>query len=319
MTLSTFNIRLNVSATDGLINSCLIRCFLVSGFLAGSFLIGSAISHAESCVPNFGSDYEKIFCELKRSGRGHTLPSLYEFRNNPPLTQALLLKKPAERAGIKVIITERESKDIVYQQERLLFNEPVDSLPDEKLAAINAQPIKKILPDIKQESMLAANIAAVEHSKDWLSSCYLRDAELLCAGRRFQLITNQINQHLREGVLEPRHKLNLPAVNKATKEEDLGQAYTRYINGMIEIGLGASTMSYSKFVRLYEQIQTQKLNFVNRFETMYEFLKKDKASIGVSTKAMVAAGFNTRYCSELNQGLLACEHESNNYLFQPVN
>jgi len=73
-------------------------------------------------------------------------------------------------------------------------------------------------------------------------------------------------------------------------------------------------MSYTKFVNLHNYIVGQHVDFVARFETMYEFLKKDKAAIGVSTKLTIAPGLTFEYCSQL-ENFIACDYQKNNYVF----
>jgi len=77
---------------------------------------------AERCEPQDNNEYEKILCQLKQSGRGAGLPNIYQFRENPPLIQALLLKKTAERAGITVKIPERDNQETLRRQEELLVS-----------------------------------------------------------------------------------------------------------------------------------------------------------------------------------------------------
>ena len=277
---------------------------------------------AEPCQPAPGNEYEKVLCQLKNTGRGEGLPTLYEFRNNPPITQAFLLKKPAERAGIPLRIPERDNAQTVDRQTDLLLTRAAAALDHKEKPAKAAPkpvsvvavpapvpapaPIKAPAPLVAVEPQAAVNP---------LASCRLQGFALECAQGRFELVTNRSNQSLAEGVLSEEHRLALPARKNESLDEYLQRAYSRYVEGMMEIGLGASTMSYSKFVHLHEHISAQQLDFVERFETMYHFLKLDKASIGVSTKPVIAAGFTTTWCSDLKPELLACEYGRDNYLF----
>lgn len=259
---------------------------------------------AEACEPLPGNEYEKVFCQLKRSGRGEELPSIYDFRKNPPLMQALLLKKPAERAGIPLRIPERGNADTVDRQADLLLASTV------KPAAV-----KKVVSPPVASKTLRDVLIEFKPVADPVAGCVLTDFELSCDHGRYQLVTNQANQYLPEGALSENNHLGLPLNAGQGRDAYLQQAYSRYLDGMIHIGLGASTLSYTKFVNLYDHITGQKLDFPARFETMYHFLKEDKSKIGVTTKPMIAKGFTTQYCSDVRPELLACEHGRDNHLF----
>lgn len=293
------------------------------------FLVIASISvsvRAEPCDPAPGNQYEKIFCQLKRSGRGQELSTLHDFRKNPPLTQAFLLKKPAERAGITLRIPERHNTETVDRQADLLLkttgsNASAITAPPRPTADPKAlaKTVVSVAPVAPGQPETGKKILPVEKTNP-LESCVLRDFALQCEHGMFRLVTNRANQHLEEGMLSEGHRLGLPVFQgKASDREALEQywqqAYSRYLAGMMEIGLGASTLSYSKFVHLYNHLVSQQLNFAERFETMYHFLKLDKSSIGVSTRPVIAEGFTTRYCSELSPELLACEYQRDNYIF----
>lgn len=294
------------------------RC--ITGFLL--LILCGVHGNLQACEPAPGNEYEKVFCQLKRSGKGEALPSIHEFRKNPPLTQALLLKKPAERAGIPLKIPERGNAEVVDRQLEVLLSAP-SSAAEKKILnkeVVSKQAVSKkvepkpVTPKVKTPDVTPV---VVREAVSVLDTCVVNQFELHCSGAQYRLVTNQTNQQLREGVLSEGHRLNLPAFQGSAQdlEDYLLKAYRRYVEGMLEIGLGASTMSYTKFVRVYEFNAAQGLSFAERFETAYQFQKREKASIGVNTKPMLAAGFNTRFCSELTGELLACEHQRDNYLF----
>src|SRR5690606_22003974 len=120
------------------------------GFSAIIFwAVFGAVMQAEACEPASGNEYEKVFCQLKRSGRGEELPSIHDFRKNPPLMQALLLKKPAERAGIPLRIPERGNAETVDRQADLLLApmvEPTLEPPkDQKLLPAKTVPAPQVV------------------------------------------------------------------------------------------------------------------------------------------------------------------------------
>jgi len=348
---------------------------------------------AERCEPQENNEYEKILCQLKQNGHGAGLPNIFQFRENPPLVQALLLKKPAERAGITVEIPERDNQETLRRQEDLLLatpaaataepvhlnsavttvkiiqqapapvvTQPVAVTPTstepvrlgsavktisvvQQAPAMSAVPPAPALPAVvattpvapepapATEPVLAGKEIAInkevfepqvmdKSAASPLASCTLQQLTLGCAGGRYQLLGNKTNQQLPANALAEDHKLALPvytgaADDTAAVDSYLAKAYDRYLAGMMEIGLGASTMSYTKFANLYHYIVEQHLDFSGRFETMYQFLKKDKAAIGVSTKLSVATGFTPQYCNEL-ENFVACDYKGVNYVFTKV-
>lgn len=312
----------------------------------------SQTAAAENCEPQAGNEYEKIFCQLKRSGRGVGLPNIYQFRENPPITQALLLKKPAERAGIVVKIPERNDQETLRRQEDLLMAAPgsqsegprpltksvqtVEIIQQAPLPVVQPAKVQAVVAEVVDQKVVAVAPVAVttevvadvvaltepdksQPAESGLDTCVLKQLAFECTDGRYPLIGNKTNQQLLADALSEDHKLALPVYSGARDDAAaldayLASAYSRYLSGMMEIGLGASTMSYGKFVNLHSYIIEQKLDFVGRFETMYEYLKKDKQTIGVSTKLNVAAGLTTQSCSTLDN-IIVCDYQKTNYIF----
>lgn len=314
-----------------------------AGLLSAAMLLCSQAALAERCEPQENNEYEKIFCQLKRSGRGASLPNIYQFRENPPLTQALLLKKPAERAGITVKIPERDNQETLQRQEALLIAatpepsegprpldrsvktlEIIQQVPPAPVAVEQSETPVLAAPDVATEIMAKEQTPVLEveipaSTDNAMAGCSLQQMTVQCASGRYQLVGNKTNQQLSANALADEHKLALPVYSGApgdlaALDEYLTRAYSRYLAGMLEIGLGASTMSYGKFVNLHKYITDQRLDFVGRFETMYQFLKKDKQSIGVSTKLTLAEGLVVQDCSML-ENIIACDYEASNYIF----
>lgn len=313
----------------------------ISRYAACLLLLGTFFSSlpawAERCEPQENNEYEKIFCQLKRSGRGAALPNIYQFRENTPITQALLLKKPAERAGITIKIPERDDHETLQRQEDLLTADAVAKSDGPRPLDRSVKTlaiVQQVPPVVAQPEAPALIVApadtAIEKTivmqpgintlaERAMEGCSLQQLALQCANGRYQLAGNKTNQQLPANALADDHKLALPVYqgavdDTAAVDEYLTRAYSRYLDGMIEIGLGASTMSYVKFANLHKYITDQKLDFVGRFETMYQFLKKDKQTIGVSTRLGIAEGFTLQNCSSLEK-IIACDYQKANYLF----
>ncbi len=176
--------------------------------------------------------------------------------------------------------------------------------------ALNTAPPKKTL--------------VVESRPETVSSCHLDQFTLQCPDGIYQLVTDKSNQQLAPDALSDAHKLMLPLFvanpsDPAALDKYLADAYGRYLQAMMDIGLGSQTMTYAVFANLYDFNRKEHLDFPGRFAAMYDMLKQEKATIAVSTKPHLPEGFNLQYCSQLDN-LVACDYQKNNYLFaKPAN
>jgi hypothetical protein len=90
----------------------------------------------------------------------------------------------------------------------------------------------------------------------------------------------------------------------------------KHCHGALVLGLGGVTMTFGKFAYLYRDVQLKGLNFVQRFETMYSFLKKDKTTMGVSESVPSSVAFTINDCSPLDDQRFVCAHQGRNYIFE---
>jgi hypothetical protein len=147
------------------------------------------------------------------------------------------------------------------------------------------------------------------------SVCELQGNRLKCADGNFVLIGNKANSRLAATALSADNKMALPSYQNGALNQYLTQAYRQYITKMDEIGLGGVTMTYRKFAYLYSDLKSKGLDFSLRFETMYSFLKKDKATLGVSESIRVPQGLDAHYCSPLGERFYVCDLQGRNYIF----
>jgi len=150
-----------------------------------------------------------------------------------------------------------------------------------------------------------------------MEACEL-DGELIrCGGRRFRLVTNLANHLLEPQALSDSNRLLLPA---NPGDEDLKdyllQAYQTYIEKMLTIGLGASTMSFSKFYYTHQSLQRQDADFAARMEKMFEFLKKDKAAMAIQPRYHNKLPRSLDQCGRLSQRLIVCDEGDVNWVFE---
>lgn len=243
----------------------------------------------EFCMLLAENYHEQLYCELRGMGQGRDLPSLLDFRRNDNLTQALILKRPAGRVGIDIVLPKSPPRDL--------------HAPPALAERLSLQP------------------PASAESPQGNSLCRFAGVELHCSADRYRLVGNRNNRHLAEGVLDSDNRMDIPALPDAReKPEGLGSyltlAYRQYLLKMMEIGLGGSTFSYRKFVYLFEDVAARGLDFSGRFETMFGFLKQDKRRLSVSEQLPDISRLSPHTCEQLDQTLAVCDGGWKNYLFR---
>ena len=243
------------------------------------------------CFASAASYYEQVYCELQAKGEAKSLPPFYQFKRNDSMTQALLLKRPALRAGIE--------------------------LPMPKATAPSAPAVKKSISKVPKQpsASLTANSGK--------SPCRLTDNSIFCGELRFDLTGNRKNSRLSAGVLNAENKMSLPVYtgllsDQAAVNTYLVNAYRQYLEKMHSIGLGGVTMTYAKFDFLFFDLHKKGLDFSQRFDTMYDFLKKDKAKMAVSEKQVIDSQLRFEDCDFLPESMFACSRSGRNYLFLSV-
>ena len=233
---------------------------------------------ASECFNFADTYYQQVYCEIKASGKGNGLPSFLDFRRNTEQMQALLLKPHARKAGVK-------------------FELPATTKP--------VVSVKKTLP--------APTLPAGG------SDCTVAGLELHCAAASYRLVTNLPNNRLEAGALSAENAMNLPGfsgnrLQAAEVETYLTTAYQHYLQKMMAIGLGGSTMSYGKFAYLFEDLGRKGVSFADRFEVMYRYLKADKRNLSVPVRASLPAGFDTGNCYAIAQWMV-CQAGMHNFVF----
>jgi len=279
-------------------------------------LISTHSQAEEFCFLQADNNYEQLYCELKARGVSRGLPSFYVFKKNEPLTQALLLKRPAARLGIEVSLPKKSPAHKVYPSS----SEPSKSSrprQDSSQASSLQTRVKKIKSD--KTMALIENIIDVDNSHP-LAICILSQEVIECKSDKFHLTGNKKNKNLQKGVLLNDNKLAIKSYQPEKHKNELlnkylDDAYRLYIEKMFEIGLGASTLNYPKFIFLFNDLEANGVDFSGRFETMFEFLKKDKLSISVSEKVPDDVSVSIKNCMLINASIIACQSGRKNYLY----
>jgi hypothetical protein len=237
--------------------------------------------------------YEQLYCEVKAMGQGRRLPSFLDFRRNNELTQAMLLKRPAAKVGVEVVLPKR------------------DAAPS--MATAPERALSKTMHVNREMGSVGS-----------LRQCLFNAASIQCADDSYHLVGNEANKKLKKGVLADSNRMDIPVYSGLLSDQQelnqyLTRAYRQYIKKMLDIGLGGSTFSYAKFVFLFNDVATKGIDFSQRFETMFRFLKQDKQNIAVSEGLPDSVPLAREYCDKLDDGLVVCNGGRKNYLYRHIN
>lgn len=267
-----------------------------SGFLLLMLQASTAYS-ATNCLELARTKMEEAYCKVKASGHGKTLPSLQDFRNNPEQMQRLLLKNPAKKAKITLPEISHPSKkttrDVQHQQPTK------DSIP---------------MPKTRQNTVIADGTQGI-------SRCILQKNQIQCGPDYYLLRTNLPNHELEPSVLERGNQLHFPdSLSPPYSEESsmqyLSDCYPLYIKKMLSIGLGDSTMSFTQFVTMHEEIQKTDADFAKRFSEMFELLKMEKSNNAVRRRYNDTYPSNIEQCMFLSGDIIACDNVRKNWVYQ---
>ncbi|HSC68644.1 MAG TPA: hypothetical protein VLC79_13185 [Cellvibrio sp.] len=260
-------------------------------------VLAAGASADQFCFALAETYYEQVYCQLQAKAQTKGLPSFNQFKKNDELVQASLLKRPAERNGIKLPAPARKATP-----------SPLTSVTQADRSATTR------LKAVVNEPAAVPERAVSESGSG--ADCMLRAKQIRCGNQVFNLIGNKANQRLAKGALATDNKMNLPRYSESGFSQYLIRAYQQYIDKMCDIGLCGVTMTYRKFAYLYQDLQTKGLDFAERFEIMYSFLKKDKANMGVSESSNAPQGLQLQDCVLLTVARYVCDFQGRNYIFE---
>lgn len=246
-----------------------------------------------ACEAQAQTELEKVFCKVKAANPQALPYSLKEFRKNPAKTQRLLLNRPAKAAEVAL----PAAAEIPTPQ-------PARSAPLNPPAPPSARPPVKM-----QKAVPAASA----------SGCALQGKVIRCPEGNYLLTGNQPNSALAEGAFERR--LNLPdytgpAGDAEQQQRWLADCYREYVTQMTALGLAGSTMSFTRFHHTWQEATARGADFPARMGQMFEFLKKDKASLGVKTHYTDSLPQNLSQCVKLTDFLWVCDNVRHNWVYQ---
>ncbi len=285
----------------------------IAAYIAGtSFIVlhAASVQASQFCFASAKTYYEQVYCELEAKGKTKDLPSFDQFKHNNEIVQASLLKLPAERNRIALPPPKKAASSV----------DDVPAPTIEKKALAKKESGAKAAPAQQENIQEDYNIPRkFDRAGSVVGDprCQLHTAEIQCTTKRYKLIGNRTNSRLDEGALLDSNKMLLPLYQSGQSlSAYVTAAYRQYIEKMCAIGLGGVTMTYTRFAYLYEDLQSKNVNFVQRFELMYSFLKKDKAAMWISEKIPVNAQLAMQYCELMTEKLYICAAQGQNYIFE---
>ncbi|MGI1679762.1 MAG: hypothetical protein K6L75_13560 [Cellvibrionaceae bacterium] len=265
----------------------------------------SPLARAQSdCTLQAKTELEKLFCKIQVSSEARTLPSFSDFRKNSSKVQAALLKAPARRLNLpmpKIANTKKKNE----------FKTSAFS----RSAGDSLAPARKLRPD----SSANRENRSIRTSGD-LVGCDLLSEAIECGARIYKLSSNTSNKNLRSGALSEENKMLMKSFQGDRKNINavknyLYDAYLQYIEKMLDIGLGASTMSFTKFYYTFYDLQDKNQDFSSRFEKMFGFLKKDKSSMTIKSRYTDSKPDAISQCAALSHEIIVCDQKEINWVF----
>lgn len=243
--------------------------------LGACFDAAQAAPVDDACMDGAKTELEKLYCKVVSEGQGAGLPSPTDFKRNDPQVQALLLRRPAGRLGLELPQPEPER---------------------------SSQPENGPGPAGR------------------LADCRLQGQRITCPQRRFELVENQPNRKLAEGALEPDNSLGLRPFKGNRNDEEavrryLSDAYDRYIPKMVDIGLGANTMSFTAFHNAFHTIEDGGVDFARRMEQTFTLLKQDKKTLAVKARYHDELPQDISLCTVINRDIIVCDNVGTNWVY----
>lgn len=259
----------------------------------------------DACLVSARSDLERVYCEVIERGGGAGLPSELDFKRNDPQVQALLLKRPATRLGLKVPAPGSGSRPAPAKSAVKTTAPSVENSPENRADSSGGQQPASTTNSVAERS---------------LAKCQLQGEALLCPGRRFELATNQNNRELLPGVLEDSNTLSLPSFEGDRNDDEavrryLSDAYDIYIPKMLAIGLGATTMSFTAFHNAFHSIEDGGVDFAERLEQTYQLLKQDKKTMAVKARYHDELPDSINLCTEISRDIVVCDNVGKNWIY----
>lgn len=296
------------SATNSRIPACLLLIFWHVPIQALPSM------QVYQCQARASTDYEKIYCQVLEQGEGASLPVWEDFIRNNRQVQRLLLKHPASRLNIKLPAVSPVSATEATISKSTGTNNSAISVVKSRPQSMMTLPASTALatPPVPPSATLP---------QTRFNSCQLQNNQIVCANVFYVMQENIGNNRLNPEVFLSAYTLDIPEFDNRTNDSVaidryLTDAYERYLQRMIAIGLGGSTMSYTRFYHTFTDLRARQISFSQRFETMYTFLKKDKQQMQVKKRLSERLPDSLSQCDRVGGDYFVCDLDEVNWVYQ---
>ncbi len=253
---------------------------------------------SKECYQAAKTGLEKVYCQILEKGAGGKLPSFNDFQRNTASTQKLILLGPAKKLGI----TMPEITKAKRAPSPLGAGNP-NTRPSPEPVLSEEKPAQR---DKKNTSSTAS-----------IGDCDLRQNKIICPRQSYFLAINiPINRLAKETLAETNRLSFRNQFPNESKLQYLSDVYPYYIEKMLTIGLGDSTVSFTKFNAIFEETEKQNEDFSIRFSKMYELLKNERRTMAIKTRYRNNFPDNISQCMQLNQRLVACDNIEQNWVYR---
>ncbi len=262
----------------------------------------------KDCVLEAKAPLEKSYCEILKKNPSITLPPFHSFRRNPENTQRLLLTSPARKSGVTL------------PEDNGTSNSEFKANTKPNFTNSGASASTPTLSPKKTPSATKKNQTADENKTlHQLSSCSLTEDKISCPQGNYFLAINIPLRRLDGRVLSDQNMFVFrPKYENETQLQYLSNIYPYYLDKMLLIGLGDSTMSFTKFNAIYNDAEKQNENFRERFSQMYEMLKKERQSMATKKRYRENFPESMAQCMRVSDEIISCDNVEQNWVYRKL-
>ena len=266
----------------------------------------------DACLKAAKTELERDYCKIVSGGEGAGLPSFEDFRRNDPLVQSLLLKRPAERLGLKLPNARRPPAAPPEVAPPRTTPAPA---PNTTQPVSAARPAQRSLASDEQPSVDTSDRIAMDDCR------FTGQGDVItCSNSRYVLAANKQNKSLGPGALADANQMNLPPYRGARSDNDsviryLSEAYAVYIQKMLEIGLGAATLSFTEFHQAFHTTEAAGIDFAGRSEETFQLLKADRKTMGIQSRLHDKLPPGMGACMEISRDIIVCDNVGTNWVY----
>jgi hypothetical protein len=84
---------------------------------------------------------------------------------------------------------------------------------------------------------------------------------------------------------------------------------------MLDIGLGATTMSFTAFHHAFHRMEAQGVDFAQRMERTYQLLKQDRKTLAIKARYHDELPQDLSLCTVINAGIIVCDNVGTNWVY----